>query len=968
VYLGTSFLDVNNATTSSHSNVQLYNVATNSLAVGTLSAGTLYYWRVDEVNNAHLDKRWKGAMWAFRTTGGGGLRASYYHWSGSYEPLGPPDPFANFVLSRMDPWVNFDWGTGSPAPGIVNVDDFACRWIGCIEVPRAGTCTFWTQTDDGVRLYVDDQLIIEHWVEQGPTWWSGTIDLTAGLHDIRMEYYENGGGAVARLEWLPPGIAKRCNAGAWLMPPLKASAPNPYDGQTDVENIAILSWVPGAKAAKHNVYLGTDFDNVNAATNPYTLPGRGQLNVNSYDPGGLDLMQDYYWRVDEVNTLSPGSPWKGDVWSFTTANYFVLEDYERYTNTSPLKIFETWIASGGGKVGYNDPNYAQTYIFHGGDQSMPFDYSNLNVPNLSEASRTFAATDFTKAGVKALSLWTRGYPLYVGSFTGTPPGPCTMTAGGEDIWDVPDIRHPSTFHDEFHYAYMSASGTSWTLVAKVESVSNTDAWAKAGVMMRDSLEDNSVHAVMCMTPGSGASFQYRMATGGTSTNTNDVNFVIPYWIAIERQDNTFTGYISADPVTYGWSQLSAGSSVQIIMSDPIYIGLCLTAHNAGHTVPQTCTAVFSNVHLYQVQTEVLFPPTNQDIGIKSNTRAPLYVTLHSGQNSSPPVTNPDANAVINPAWQVWDIPMSSFTGITKSAITKLTVGVGNKGSPQAVGVGTIYVDDIRLYMPRCRPDLLRNPADFTGDCLVDYYDLDILTDSWLVKPPSGVGSGLKGHWQFNGDLKDVSGNNRHGSDPCGVITYAPGYSGQAASLNGGYVRVGPVGISGAAARTVAGWAKASTMTMPTADFINVFGFTCRSGTLTNRSFDIEKWGLGNDYAIHVYGWEQAIMPVDLEWHHLAASYDGTTIRWYGDGQLVGTDSSRVLDTNDLVQMGERGDISANFRGLIDEVRIYNRALSLAEIEYLAGKPMIDINNDGSIDFKDYALMADVWLEELLWPQ
>jgi hypothetical protein len=67
-------------------------------------------------------------------------------------------------------------------------------------------------------------------------------------------------------------------------------------------------------------------------------------------------------------------------------------------------------------------------------------------------------------------------------------------------------------------------------------------------------------------------------------------------------------------------------------------------------------------------------------------------------------------------------------------------------------------------------------------------------------------------------------------------------------------------------------------------------------------------------------------------------------------------------------MGERGDMSANFQGLIDEVRIYGRALSQAEIEYLAGKPMIDINKDGTIDFKDYTLMADVWLEELLWPQ
>ncbi|UCG50148.1 MAG: LamG domain-containing protein, partial [Phycisphaerales bacterium] len=125
-----------------------------------------------------------------------------------------------------------------------------------------------------------------------------------------------------------------------------------------------------------------------------------------------------------------------------------------------------------------------------------------------------------------------------------------------------------------------------------------------------------------------------------------------------------------------------------------------------------------------------------------------------------------------------------------------------------------------------------------------------------------------------------------------------------------------------------------------------------------------------------------LAPLDGEWHHLAATYDGVTIKGYGDGHL-GTSEARALNTNDNVQMGKRDDNDNRFPGLIDEVRIYSRVLSQEEIASLAGKtvtytqdlyrlltppdPAIDMNSDGKIDFKDYSILADMWLDELLWP-
>ncbi len=123
---------------------------------------------------------------------GTGLFGAYY--SNQIKTFNDPA-----TLIRIDTNINFDWGNGSPDPSI-SVDNFTVRWIGSVQPQFNETYTFYTTTDDGVRLWVNNQLVIDKWVDQGPTTWSGTIALKAQqLYNIRMEYYENGGGAVAQL-------------------------------------------------------------------------------------------------------------------------------------------------------------------------------------------------------------------------------------------------------------------------------------------------------------------------------------------------------------------------------------------------------------------------------------------------------------------------------------------------------------------------------------------------------------------------------------------------------------------------------------------------------------------------------------------------------------------------------------------------------------------------------------------------
>lgn len=133
---------------------------------------------------------------------GTGLRAEYFN---NRNLTGSP------ALTRTDATVDFDWGNGSPAAGTVPVDNYSVRWTGQVEAPATGNYTFSTVSDDGVRLWVNGNQVINNWTGHAPTTNnSPSIALTAGQrYEIRMEYFEGGGGAVARLRWSYPGQSQQ---------------------------------------------------------------------------------------------------------------------------------------------------------------------------------------------------------------------------------------------------------------------------------------------------------------------------------------------------------------------------------------------------------------------------------------------------------------------------------------------------------------------------------------------------------------------------------------------------------------------------------------------------------------------------------------------------------------------------------------------------------------------------------------
>ncbi len=400
VHFGDNFDDVNNAgPTAPHSPV--------TYDPGTLEREKTYYWRVDEFDG---DTTRTGDIWSFTVAKeGGGLKGEYFN---NRDLAGVP------VLTRVDPQIDFQWGSGD-VPGenspdaSISADDFSARWSGELEVDITDTYTFKIVANNGFRLFLDDEAIIDYW-DGAATRQSDPIELVAGTsHSIRMEYYEGVATANARLSWTSSVREDQVIPQGAFSLPLRATTPIPASGATDAQMTAILTWSAGDSATSHEVYFGTDADAVANATNASPeYVGPRALGAESYDPGGLAWDSSYAWRVDEVY---PTGTIKGLVWSFETADFIVVDDFELYNDLAEddpasNRIYLTWIDGFGTTTnGAIAGNLDVPLMSPGRDstQAMPLSYDNAG--KTSEATRTLTSgKDWTEQGVAKLVVWFSG--------------------------------------------------------------------------------------------------------------------------------------------------------------------------------------------------------------------------------------------------------------------------------------------------------------------------------------------------------------------------------------------------------------------------------------------------------------------------------------------------------------------------------------------------------------------------------
>ncbi len=371
------------------------------LDLPTLVAGTVYYWLVDEYDTS--DVKHEGEVWSFTiNTPGGGVKAEYFR---NMAASGAP------FLTQIETEINHNWPDGSgPAAGVT--DQFSARWTADLEIAIADDYTFIGTSDDGIRAWLDDVQIVNRWVDQGTTdSFSAPQHLEPGIYALVVEYYENGAGAVAQFSWQTPNIARQIIPAGPLQPPVRAKPTNPGNGDANVPQDITLMWSSGENAVTHEVYFGEDAAAVEAATtaDAAIYQGSQALDKNTFAPGALEWNKTYYWRVDEVNTASADSPWKGSVWKFTTADFLVVDNFESYTDESPSRVFQTWIDgwgfsaddffstdnpgnASGATVGhdiwttgtpYGTIMETSTVNPGGSGQSVPFDFNNIVQPYYS---------------------------------------------------------------------------------------------------------------------------------------------------------------------------------------------------------------------------------------------------------------------------------------------------------------------------------------------------------------------------------------------------------------------------------------------------------------------------------------------------------------------------------------------------------------------------------------------------------
>jgi len=753
----------------------------------------------------------------------------------------------------------------------------------------------------------------------------------------------------------------------------KASYPHPDSQTTDVPRDGTLSWTPGVYADKHDVYFGTNFNDVNDASrnNPRGVLASFGQDANSYDPAGLlEFGQTYYWRVDEVNAPPDFTIYKGYVWSlmvepfaYPIKNIIATASSQFNEATGPEKTID------GSGLDNNDLHSSEetaiwvssltgpqpTWIQYEFDRVYKLNQMwvwnhNTSMESIVGFGNKHATIEYSSDGVNWTALGTThefvrapGVPGYAANTTvdlsGVVAKYVKLTANSNWGGIMPQYGLSEV---RFFYVPVVAREQNPASGATDISVDAILSWragreaAKHNVYFSDSNQaviDETISPVSIPAGSSYVSYdtgplglaqtyywkvnEVNEAEMPTTWQGDVLNFGTQEFLVVDDFEdyNDFEPDRIFDTWIDGWGVPTNGS--QVGYATPPFAEQTIV-HSGRQSMPlnyDNTTASYSEATVNIANLVIGRDWTKHGIktltlyfyGDPNNAVERMYVKL----NGSKVIYDGDTSNIARIGWPPWNIELSSF-GANLSNVTELKIGFDRSGA--IGGKGVVYFDDIRLY-PYNRQ---------------------------LITPVSPSNAGLAGYWQFEGNLNDSSGNNRHGTG-VGNPTFEAGKVGQAINLRGAndYVEItGYKGILGPNDFSITAWVKSTS-----------------TGDVTMVCWGTQSGGQRVDFRLyqgrlrveHGNGNLQGnTMLADDQWHHVAvtvsenASISYPAVKLYLDGN----DDSRTTTDPDTfnivanidVNIGRRGTNNDRlFLGSFDEVRIYERVLTHEEIAGLAGR-------------------------------
>jgi len=727
-------------------------------------------------------------------------------------------------------------------------------------------------------------------------------------------------------------------------PPVVATIPSPSDGAEDVPVDTLLTWIAGVSAGSHDIYFGSDFDDVNDATTAGAVYMGNQVDT-AYQPDNLVLGQTYFWRVDEVNLPPDSTVFKGQTWSFTvepvaypvqgvvaTSNGVALEgqSVQSLVNGSGLNeadehsinVPEMWAAEPNGA----DPMYIQfefprVYKMH---EILVWNY-NMAFETLlgigtKEATIGYSldGADWTVLGDVELAQGP-GAGTYVYNSTVDLQGVAakylrlipTANFGGGAQFGLSEVRF--TYIPAYAREPEPQDGAADVYPA-------VDLSWRAG---RDSVS----HEIYVGTDPNALDL---VATTDQAGYAEDLQLGQTYYWQVDEvaADGTWASdlwsfsteaYLIVENFESYDDDEDAGTTIWQSWSDGLEDASIYGGSQAGHyTSPfaelttfyggaQAMPLYYDNTGDYSFSETRHTFATSQDwtpFGIQSLA---VYVhgdlgnadagRLYAKINDTKVYCDSVSDVLQRPQWMLWPIDLTQV-GADLSNVTGLSLGIDDAGAS-----GMIYVDDIRLHA---------EPVEMIEPVIPDAGDPN-----------------LAAYYAFDGNADDSTGN--YPGAIVGSPEFVAGFAGQAISVNGvnDYVVNTFAAEETWPACSVSLWAKGGSW----AQSVN-------SGLFNNNSsandFQIDLDGTDPGHYRYHGSVDRAFGSANVDdWVHLSTSCDGATTDLYYNGLRVAT--LDVADTQfGRIAIGTNRATDTWFEGLIDEVRVYNRPLSAGEVAGLAG--------------------------------